>query len=242
MKSKLYVVFVAVVMITMLSACGSLPVANNTVSPQNLRTINVNGSGKVYLVPDVAYIYIGVRTQADGVGDALNENNSQAQKIASALKEMGIADKDIQTTAFNVYPQQEYSPEGTIIRTYYVVENTVYVTVRDLTKLGETLDTVVRSGANSINGISFDVQDRAKAESDARKMAIADARARADEIAAAAGVQVGDVQTISVYSNNAPMPMYDAKGGGMMAEASQVPVAAGQMVITADASVTFLIK
>lgn len=239
MDNKLvYTLIIGIVIIALLAlGVGALVMGKSDYQ----RSVNVSGSGKVYVVPDVAYIYIGVRSQADKVGDALNDNNQQATAVASALKELGVEAKDIQTTAFNVYPQQEYGPDGQITRNYYTVENTVYVSVRDLTKLSNILDTVVRSGANSINGISFDVQNRAAAEAEARKLAIADARARADEIASAAGIQIGSVLNLSVYSSGSPVAVYEGKGGSMAMDVN-VPVAAGQMVITAEASITYKIK
>jgi len=238
MKDKLYILIVGLVMVALaLGLNGKVFTGKMASDP----SINVTGTGKVYVVPDVAYIYIGVRSQADQVSDALQQNNAQAAQVSSTLKELGIEEKDIQTTAFNVYPQQEYSPEGLLVRTYYTVENTVYVTVRDLAKLGSVLDSVVRSGANSINGISFDVQDRTAAEKQARELAIANARERANEIATSAGVKLGDLINVSVYSSGTPVAMYEGKGG-QMAYDSSVPVAAGQMVITADANLIYAIK
>lgn len=238
MENKWYILVIGIVVIALLALGVGAVLAGKT---EYTRSVNVSGTGKVYVVPDVAYIYIGVRSQADKVGDALNENNMQAAQVASALKELGVAEKDIQTTAFNVYPQQEYGPDGQVTRNYYTVENTVYVTARDLAKLSDILDAVVRSGANSINGISFDVQDRSGAEAEARKLAIADARSRADELAGSAGIKIGRVMNLSVYSSGSAVASYDAKGGSMMAP-NNVPIAAGQMVITADASITYSIK
>lgn len=237
MSKKFSVLLVAVLLVSLLAACA--PVAPAAQPP--VRQINVSGSGKVYVVPDVAYINIGVHTEADTVTEALSKNNEQAQAIADALKGMGVDAKDIQTTAFNVYPQQEYGMDGTIVRRYFSVDNTLYVKVRDLQNLGKLLDTVVRSGANTINGISFDVLDRAAAEKEARALAIADARAKAEEIAAAAGLTLGEIQTLNVYASGGPMPYYDAKGGAMAVQ-MEVPIAAGQMVITADANITYSIK
>ncbi len=240
MSKKISVLLVAVLLVTMLSACGSAAVPGNQPP---VRQINVSGSGKVYIVPDIAYINVGVHTEADTVTDALNKNNEQAQAIADALKAMGVDEKDIQTTAFNVYPQQQYGPDGTIVRNYFSVDNTVYVKVRDLQKLGNLLDATVRSGANTINGISFDVENRADAEKEARRLAIEDARLKAQEIAAAAGLSLGEIQSLNVYASGGPTPYYyDAKGGAMAAPMMDVPIAAGQMVITADANITYEIK
>jgi uncharacterized protein len=235
MKNQWKLLIIGVLVMALLAACQ--PAAK---SAEVNRQIGVNGTGRVYLVPDIAYIYIGVRSQAEDVASALSDNNRQAQSISDALRERGVLGEDIQTTSFNVYPQQEYTPEGQPGRITYVVENTVYVKVRDLQALGTLLDGVVRAGANSINGISFDIEDRAQAEADARRLAVEDAKAKAAELAELAGVQLGELQSINVYSSGAPMPLYDAKGG--VGFESGAPIAAGQLVVQMDANLTFAIK
>jgi uncharacterized protein YggE len=242
MSKKLIGLVFALILLISLAACQAAPVAaGGGGSGLQPRMISVNGMGKIYLTPDVAYIYIGVQSQDENVGNALTKNNEKAQSIAAKLQELGVDAKDIQTSSFNIYPTQQYSPEGQPTVMLYTVDNTVNVTVRDLTLLGKLLDEVVRVGANSINGINFDVIDRTKAVSDARKLAISDARTQADEIAQAAGVQVDQLYNMSVYLNDAPAPMYDNKGGSAMA-VGQVPVAAGQMVITVNVSASYTIK
>ena len=161
--------------------------------------------------------------------------------IASSLREMGIEEKDIQTSSFNIYPQQQFGPTGEMTGTTYVVNNTVNVTVRDLQLIGRLLDVVVSTGANSIDGVTFDVQDKSKAVAEARRLAIESARSQADEMAQTAGVTLGDLQTMSVYSSQPSVMNYEAKGG-MAALASQVPVSAGQLVIQVEVSVTYFIK
>ncbi len=244
MKSKFMLIAVsALAVLATLTACSGLGATNtnNCCGQTQLRTISVNGHSVVYVVPDIAYINIGVHSDGDTVTEALNGNNSQAQAIANTLSEFGIDPKDIQTTAFNVYPNQEYNSEGQVVRKFFSVDNTVYVKVRELDKLGQILDAVVRAGANQINGISFDVENRTEAEAQARTAAIADARMKAEELAAAAGVTLGELQTASVYNSGGAIPVYEGKGGYMSADAS-VPMSAGQMQVTADASLTYIIK
>ena len=249
MRNKIYVTLIAIIVVGLLSACTGVQAApldsntvGQTVSSANLRTLNVSGVGRIYLVPDLAYINIGVHTEAANVAEALSSNTAQAQKVADVLKGLGVDPKDIQTTSFNVYPQQKFGPNGEQTGTTYAVDNTIYVTVRDLTKLGGMLDAVVSSGANNINGIQFDSTAKDQALVDARKAAINDARQQAQALATAAGVSLDVVQTINV-SNNTPIPMYDAKGGAMAASSSSpVPVSAGQLVIEVDASLTYSIK
>lgn len=237
MKKKLVFVSLIALLAIVLSSCASAPLNNS-----NIRTMSVSGRGEVYLIPDIAYINIGTRSQAVDVASALSDNNKQAQAISSVLSEMGIDPLDIQTTAFNVYPFQNYGMDGQPTELMYVVENTVNVKVRELNRLGEVLDAVVRSGANQINGISFDVEDRKQAEADARRLAIQDATEKAQELAELAGTELGDLQNISVYSNGDPQPVYNAKGGGYIAADSAAPVSSGQMIITADANLVYELK
>jgi uncharacterized protein len=239
MKRNIFLAIASLVVIVSLAACSATPVAAGSV-PQ-VRSLSSSGTGEVYLVPDVAYVYIGVKANADDVATALANNNTQANAVAQAVKDLGVEAKDVQTTSFNVYPMQDYAPDGTVSRNYFVVENTVYITVRDLSKLGTLLDAVVKSGANTINGITFDVKDKEAALAQARDLAIQDAIAEAQSIAKTSGVKLGDLQNVSVYTNNTPTPMYDAKGGAMSA-AANVPISAGQLVITANANLIYEIK
>lgn len=235
MKKQISIAILGILVLA-LSAC-SAPAA---ASDPGMGNINVTGNGRVTLVPDTAYIHIGVHSEAEEVTEALDANSQQAQAIVNVLTEMGVAAEDIQTTAFNVYPMQEYGPMGELTRTQYGVDNTVLVTVRDLSNLGSMLDAVVQAGANTINSISFDSQDKEAAYSEARRLAVQNARQQAEELAAAAGVEVGEVTSMNAYSNG-PMPLIEAKtyaGQG----GSPVPVAAGQLVISVDANVSFAIK
>jgi len=217
----------------------ALAQASPTETP---RTINVTGNGKAYLTPDIAYINIGVHTENKDAAEAVGSNNTQSQKVADALKKFNIDPKDIQTTNFSIYPQQQMDPSGKVTGVTYVVDNTVFVTLRDISKLGDVIGAAVDAGANSINSIQFDAADRSKALSEARKAAVADALAQAKELASAAGVTLGDIQTINSYGSQ-PMPMYDVKGvGGAAAAGAPVPVSPGQLVLTLDVNVVFEIR
>lgn len=262
MKKYLLSSLSILVILAVLSACApaaapapaavspdSKPAQNSSQNSETTplyRSINVTGEGQVFLVPDVAYVYIGVHSQSENVSTALNGNNDQAKAVSDALKNLGVEDKDIQTTSFNIYPQQQYEPgTGNVTGTIYMVDNVVYVTVRDLKRLGEMLDAVVRSGANSINSISFDVVDKETALSKARELAISNASKQAEELAKASGVTLGDVQNISTSSISTPMAkeMYAmGGGGGGMAASQQAPVSAGQLVLTVGVNMTYQIK
>jgi uncharacterized protein YggE len=248
MKNNLLKLLAVMVLFSVvLTACSTAPAstAGNNVYPP---AINVSGQSDIFLTPDIAYVYVGVHTESENVADALNENNTQSQAISDTLEELGIAKEDIQTSAFNIYPFQDYGPfgpspdSGEEIPTKYAVDNTVFVTVRELSQLGKILDSVVRSGANSIHSVEFDVEDKTEALAQARKEAIENGRALAEEMAAAAGVSLGDLLSLSVHGASNAQPMFADKGMGGMRAAGEVPVSAGQLVLTMYAEMSYEIK
>lgn len=235
MRKKISLILVSLLVIGLLVAC-TAPAASESV-----RSMNVSGVGQVSLVPDIASISVGVRTEADSVTDALSGNTTQANAISQVLQENGVAEEDIQTSNFNVYPSERYDPmTGEVTSRYFVVENTVVVVVRDLANLGEILTAVVEAGANNIYGINFDVADREAAIAQARQLAIEDAQAKAQAIADAAGVELGDLLSINVYDTSTPVTYYDAKGGAYSEGA--VSVAAGTLTIAMGCSLTYEMK
>jgi uncharacterized protein YggE len=240
MRTK-FVVFTLLVMALVLSACG--PTTINQAAPEGSRTLSVNGVGLTYLTPDSAYIYIGVHTENASASDAVTTNKNQTTGVIDAIKNAGVDSKDIRTTNFSIYPSQQYGPDGQSTGTIYMVDNTVYITVRDLDNLGSLLDDAIAAGANSINSIQFDVADKTAAVKEARAKAVEDAKAQAQELADAAGVSLGDIRTINFYDNG-PSPMLQGKGGGGgAAEAAvSVPIQPGQLSISVTVSMSYEIK
>ena len=152
-----------------------------------------------------------------------------------------MADKDIQTTDFSIYPRQQYDDNGNLTSVIYVVNNTVYITVRDLTTLGDMLDAVVSAGANTINSIQFDVEDKTQAMEQARQAAVEDARNQADQLTTASGAKLGDVQTISYYDTSNPVSVPYARMDTMVAAAS-VPVQSGSLQVTTTVTIVYTLK
>lgn len=240
-KHLLTIVALGILIILTLSASTLKGGGGGADSP---RSISVTGSGKVHLKPDIAMINVGVHTENEDVSVALSENNAKALSVREALIAFGVKPEDIQTTSFSVYQSQVYGPMGEMLGLKYMVDNSVYITVRDLAKLGDVLTTLVNKGANNIYGITFDVADRVAALTEARKAAVADAKAQADELAAAAGVKVGQVISVSTATTGSAMPIYAEYGyggGGGMAAAS-APISSGQLIVTVDAYLTYELK
>jgi hypothetical protein len=227
-----------------LSACAATPVAHaqSTDSTPPLRTVSVSGSGQAVLTPDIAYITIGVRTENANASEAVAANSTATDKVIQALKAQGIDPKDIRTTNFSIYPQQQYDNNGKLVSTTFVVENQVYVTIRDLDKIGQILDAAVKAGANTIYGITFDVQDKSAALAEARKEAVDNAHAAAEELAAAAGVKIVEVQSITSSSSSpSPLPMF-ARVATAAEAAPSVPISTGQLTFTVDVQMVYTIE
>jgi len=240
MRTKI-LVFTLLAFTLILSACGPAVIGQGGVQPAT-RTLNVNGLGSTSLTPDIAYIYIGVHSEGATASEVVEANKTQTNAVLDALKKAGVEEKDLRTTNFSIWPSQQYSPEGTVTGTIYMVDNTVYVTVRDLDGLGDLLDDTIAAGANSINSIQFDVADKTVAVKEARAKAVEDAKKQAQELADAAGVKLGEIQNISFYDNS-PYPIFEGKGGGggAMAE-SAVAIQPGQLTISVSVSITYDIK
>jgi uncharacterized protein YggE len=238
MKTKSLLVFSVIALALLVGACA--PAAGNA----NVRTLSVSGSGDALLAPDIAYIYVGVHTESPTAAEAVEENTSQTQGLIQAIREFGIDEKDIRTTNFSIYPRDRFDPATGLPsgEKVYAVDNTVYVTIRDLTKLGDLLDTAVQAGANNINSVQFDVADKDEALREARANAVKDAEAEAQALAQAAGLSLGEIQSIS-FSEAQPYPIFDGKGGGgAVAEQAAVPIQPGQLTFTVSVNVTYALN
>jgi uncharacterized protein YggE len=239
MKTKSLIIFTVMALALVMSACA--PAAG-----QNVRTLSVSGSGEALLAPDIAYIYIGVHTENPAAAEAVAENTTQTEELMQALRDFGIDPKDLRTTNFSIYPMDRFDPSTGMPsgEKVYAVDNTVYVTVRDLAKLGDLLDTAVQAGANNINSVQFDVAEKDEALKQARAEAVKDAEAQAQSLAQAAGLSLGEIQSISFFDVQ-PYPLFDGKGGGGMAAeaaAAAVPIQPGQLTFTVSVSVTYALK
>jgi uncharacterized protein YggE len=223
------------ILVLALSACG--PVAQPG-------TLQVSGTGTVSLKPDIAYIYLGVHSEDPAVATAVNDNNTRTQALVDALKNAGIASEDIQTSNFSVYSTTGYDKlTGQSTGGIYAVDNTVYITIRDLTKLGSLLNAAVSAGANTINSITFDVADKTAALVQARQKAMDSAGSLALELAKDGGLTLGNIQNIS-YTDYSPSPYGYGMGGGGGASApnASVPIQPGLTQITVSVSVTYTLK
>jgi uncharacterized protein len=206
------------------------------VLAQTPAQITVTGEGQVEAAPDMATMTLGVTTEGPTPAEAMAANSSQLAAVLERLRGAGISDQDLQTTGLSLNPNWQNDATGTAPRIAgYVATNMLTVRIRALDGLGAVLDAAIGQGANTFNGISFGLADPAPAMNEARRRAVADAMARAELLAGAAGVPLGPVLSITEGGASGwPAPAYRMDA----AAASPVPVAAGQ--VSTQASVTMV--
>ncbi len=209
------------------------------------RTIAVSGMGTATLAPDIAYFSAGVTETNASVADAQNNVNTKTNAIIDALRQGGVdVDKDVKTSGYSVQPQYNYPQNGAPVLTGYRITNSVNVTVRDITKVGQLLDAVTKAGANQVGGVSFGLADPEAASRVAREQAVQNARNKADTLAKATGVSVGIVMTIDDQSTTPapPRPVAAAPAANTANSAAvPPPIQAGETTVTVTIRVTYAI-
>jgi uncharacterized protein YggE len=218
------------------SAQDSTPTATGETYPA---TVSVSGQGIVTIQPDTASVIVGVNIIDKTLSAAQEKATTAMTDVLAALKEAGIAERDIQTVNYSVNILQNYDSNGNPATIEgFQVSNQVNVTVRDLAALGSILDTVVGKGANAIYGISFYVDDPSTAQTQARTLAVENAKQKAEELAAAAGMTVGRILSISESYASSPMPYMGGRAEAADMAAS-VPIQAGTTAIQVDVQVVY---
>ena len=208
--------------------------------PADGTLLSVSASADAKRVPDIASISTGVVTQATDANAAMRANAVQMDKVMTAIRAAGIAERDIQTSGINLNPQYNYRDNAPPTITGYQASNTVSIIVRDLAKLGKVLDTLVEQGANQINGPSFEVDKPDEAYDEARIGALKKAQARAQTYAGALGMKVRRVVSISEGGGgNFPRPLPMVRMMAADAGAKETSVAPGETTLTVNIEVVF---
>ena len=257
MPNKKIILISILILAILLGACGgSGGDGQDTVTAENdalndtdsdvdsSHTMIVNGRGVVTLSPDFASISIGVQTEGASASEAVTANNEKAQLVMDALAEFNIRGDDVSTTNFSVYPIQQRNSSGDVTSTTFRVQNTVNVTVDEIDDLGEILDAVVTAGANTIYGISFEVEpgDESAAYDQALAAAMQDAHSQAIILALAAGVELADVQTISVSSSPGIVEPFAELAFDTSGLGASVPISPGQTEVSVNVYVVYEIR
>ena len=209
------------------------------------RTLTVQGQGKTSAVPDIATLSVEVSQEGSDLDPVLVQVRKEMNRVLDVVKAQGIAEKDVQTEFFQVRPKYEQDKRANPHRAGFVVSNRIAVKVRDLKKAGKALSAVLNAGATSVDGPNFELDNPQAAEREALAAAAKDAKAKAQAVAEAAGVQLGEIVTINPESVNWPVRPHPLMMRAMAMSAPmevQEPLAAGEQTLTGVVTITYAIR
>lgn len=218
------------------AACAQQP----SVAGSDGTLLSVSAQAEARRVPDVATLSAGVVTQAADANAAMRANAAQMDKVMASIRTAGIAERDIQTSGINLNPQYKYTENQPPAITGYQASNTVNLKVRDIGKLGKVLDALVASGANQVNGPSFEIDKPEAAYDEARRAALEKAQARAQMYAKALGLKVRRIVSIDEgggFQPPRPMPMMAM--AARSEKAYDTAVSPGETTLNASIDVVF---
>jgi hypothetical protein len=227
---------------------------------QNQNQITISGQGKVYAKPDVAVISLGVTTQATTVADVTKSNTDKMNAVIDAVKNLGVDEKDIQTTNYNLSPRYDskiisstrsyyaseiYTESSNNAIIGYTLDQNVQVKIRDFAKISDIISQATAKGSNLVGSLQFTIDDPEQFKDEARAQAIAEAKANAQNLAKESGIKLGKI--INVYESNYYAPAaYDSlkgMGGGVSIESVSTPtIQPGQQEINITVNLTYKIK
>ena len=221
---------------------GPIPFSVNSVTTTKSDTFQVSGEGKVTGVPDVAFVTVGIQASGTTVKAAQDQINSTINKIAEALKSIGIGSKDIQTTNYNINPNYDFREGGQRI-TGYSASTNLSIKVRQIKKVNEVIDAATADGANQVGGVNFDIDDRTKLENEAREEAVADAKEKAENAAKIAGFKLGRIVNYSENLGDFPGPIpLRAMAVGSAEDSQATQVEPGSTDVTVNVTLSYEIQ
>lgn len=237
----LCIFLITLVLVTVISGLPNKTLADSKDDTNaTKRTLNVTGQGKVEASPDIAYITLGVVTEHKDAGTAQDDNRQKMSSIILAIKSLGVKDDDIKTTNYSIYPRYNYIKEtGERHIIGYTVNNSVQVTIRDISKVGKIIDMASKNGVNTSGGITFGLSDYEKYYNEALRNAVETAKRKAETMAGALGITLGVPVSVSESGGYHPPVYYDHHMKVGMGEAASTPIQAGTLRVTANVSMTY---
>lgn len=234
----------AVALGLIVTACGTPEVTVNPVLGEASGGlppgISVSGQGEVTGTPDTLSMTFGVSVLRPTVSEAVADAAALADGVIEALRADGVAEEDLQTANYSIRPEYDYRESGQELIGYRV-ENSVVAKITDLDAAGGTIDAAASAGGDEVrvSGVSFAIEDDEELVQAARAAAWADARAKAEELAALAGVTLGRPIAISESLTSEPRPIFFGEGLDAAAEAIETPIVAGEQTVTVNLSVEY---
>jgi uncharacterized protein len=218
---------------------GPVPFSVNSVQTTKTNLFSVSGTGKVTGIPDTAVVSIGVTKTASTVALAQNQTNTAANKIIQDLKNLGIAEKNIKTTDYNVNPNYDYTMGQNI--TGYTVTQTLEASIAPIDVANKAIDVATADGANLVNGVTFTFNDKTKKdlEDKAREEAVDMAKEKADSLAKATGIRLGRIVDVQESNGYQPRPiLMEAQSVGN-AKSAPTQLSPGENSISIDITLSY---
>lgn len=185
---------------------GPIPFSLNSVTTTKSDTFFVTGEGKISVQPDIAVVTVGIQANGSTVKSVQEQINSVINKVSESIKGLGVDSKDIQTRNYSINPDYDYTG-GTQRIKGYVASTNLSIKVRTIDKVNQVIDAATASGANQVGGINFDVDDKTKAENEARQKAVDEAKRKAQNAANIAGFKLGRIINYSENFGGYPRPI-----------------------------------
>lgn len=208
------------------------------------RYLTVGGEGKVYTIPDIATVDISIVNTGNEKSDIptmIRKNTEKMNNLIDYLKNLGIDEKDIKTTQYNLTPRYNWTEYRGQIFIGYKITNTILVKIRDFTKIGDALDGAAKEEASSIGNISFTIEDTEKAKQEARAKAIEQAKEKAQSMIKGTGLKLGKV--LNIQEGYYPVYDYSAmKGAGESAVPATPQIEPGQQEVNVTVMLTYRMR
>lgn len=185
---------------------GPLPLSVVSTVTNKTDVFSVSGEGKVTVIPDIAYVSVGMEANGLTVKEVQGKINEVVKNLNSSLKGLGVDEKDLKTTNYSVNPRYDWT-NGKQRIVGFMASTNIQVKVRNIDKVNDVIDTATSNGANQVGGVSFDVDDKSKAENEAREKAIVEAKAKAQDAAKIAGFRLGKIINYSESFGGGVRPM-----------------------------------
>lgn len=212
------------------------------ISQQKGEPLVVTGEGKVSVTPDIAIVNLGIEEGGASLKQVQDSVNKKSKNLVDALKKLGVAESDIKTTAYNIYPDYDYNLQPAKITGYRVSTN-YQVKVKDFDKVNDILVKATESGANVVGNISFDINEITKNKKlqEAREEAVAQAKEKAEGLAKAAGISLGKIINVSESQGGnypGPMALMEKSGTGI----TNPDIQPGETELSVTVSLSYEVK
>ncbi|MCL5004296.1 MAG: SIMPL domain-containing protein [Patescibacteria group bacterium] len=211
-----------------------LKISLNTKNVDQKNLFTVEGDGTVYVKPDLASLNLGFTVQSPSVTGGQGRANDIINKVQASLKSLGVSQADIKTTAYNIYPNYDYSG-GQSRLNGYTINISLGVKVRNFDLLNKVIDSATSDGVNQVSGVTFEVEKKDEAENEALKLAIEAAKKKAAEISSLSGIRLGSLVNVRQNVSTLPPPLYAMgaqRGSTEAAPATQVEPGQNEIKVT----------